>query len=183
MRVIKRVTIFALVLMSVAVVSVSAQDTKTLKTNQTIERKVFKRINSLPYYGVFDHIAFKVEGSTVTLSGKVAEIRNRKDAENAVRGIEGVSEVVNQIEVLPLSRFDDTIRRNALRTISRDGGSLYRYLLEPLPAMRIIVDRGHITLEGYVSGKGDSDLAYMLARTVPGVFSVTNNLKIGKAEY
>lgn len=158
-----------------------AQDVSAVKSAQTIERKIYKRINALPYYGVFDQIGFTIDGSTVTLTGRVAEIRNRKDAENAIRDVEGVGTVVNKIEVLPLSTFDDNIRRNALRTISRSGGSLYRYLLEPSPSMRIIVSGGHLTLEGNVSGKGDSDLAYVLARTIPGVFSVTNNLTIGKS--
>ena len=183
MRFIKRFTVFSFMILSFASVAAYAQDLSTIKSTQTVERKIFKKIIALPYYGVFDNIAFTFEDGTVILTGKVAEIRNRKDAESAVKRIEGVRKVVNNIEVLPLSRFDDAIRRQTLRTFNRDGASLYRYLLEPRPSMRIIVKNGHLTLEGFVSGKGDSELAYILARTIPGVFSVTNNLIIGTAEY
>lgn len=145
-------------------------------STRTIDDQVFRKIISLPYYGVFDHIAFEVRGDTVKLTGKVAEIRNRRDAENAVKRIDGVSRVVNNIEVLPLSPFDDRIRAATLRTFRREGGSLYRYLLEPRPSIRIIVENGRVTLEGKVASEGDSRLANVLARTVPGVFGVTNNL-------
>src|SRR4051812_40233846 len=90
-----------------------------------IERKVFKEIVKLPYYGVFDHIAYKVDGDTVTLYGKVVRPITKKHAESSVKDVAGVRNVVNQIEVLPLSSFDDSIRARALREISNTGG-LYR---------------------------------------------------------
>jgi hyperosmotically inducible periplasmic protein len=103
---------------------------------------------------------------------------NKKDAERSVKKVQGVRNVVNQIEILPLSRFDDSIRLRTLRTFSTRGGSLYRYLQGTNPSVRIIVDRGHITLEGIVSSRGDSNLANILANQVAGVFSVKNNLQI-----
>lgn len=146
---------------------------------QQIEKKVFKEIIKMPYYGLFDNIKFEVEGSTVTLSGKVYEISNRKLAEKQVRKIEGVENVINNIEILPASSFDDRIRRQTVRSFANTGG-LYRYLLGTNPSIRIIVDRGHLTLEGYVSNEGDSKLANILAQGVPGTFSVTNNLEVTK---
>jgi hyperosmotically inducible protein len=85
--------------------------------------------------------------------------------------------VINNIQVLPVSSFDDSIRARAYRAVFRSG-SLYRYAMGANPSIHIIVNRGHITLEGVVSNKMDSQLAYMAARGVPGAFSVTNNLRI-----
>jgi osmotically-inducible protein OsmY len=101
----------------------------------------------------------------------------RKDAERNVARIPGVARVVNNIEVLPLSGFDDTIRVQTYRTVFRTGG-LYRYAMGSNPSIHIVVNRGHVSLEGVVSNRMDSQLAYMAARNVPGVFSVTNNLQV-----
>ena len=139
--------------------------------------KVRKELVTLPYYGVFDNLAYKIDGSTVTLYGQVVRPSTRSSAEKRIKKIEGVERVVNNIEVLPLSTFDDRIRRNAYRAIFRSG-SLYRYALGANPSIHIIVNRGHITLEGVVSNEGDSRLAYIAARGVPGAFSVTNNLRV-----
>lgn len=150
--------------------------------NQAIERRVFKQILRLPYYGVFDYIGFQVDGGKVILNGKVARSRNRRDAEYAVKRIAGVDEVVNNIEVLPLSNFDDSIRIRLLRTYVRRGGGIFRYLQEPNPSVRLIVDRGHITLVGYVANRGDYNLMNILANGVTDVFSVKNNLIIEKEQ-
>lgn len=139
--------------------------------------KVRKELVTLPYYGVFDNLAYKVEGSTVTLYGQVVDAVTRKDAENRVKRIEGVERVVNNIQVLPLSGFDNTIRVRTYRAIARQGG-LYRYFMGANPSIHIIVNRGRVTLEGVVSNRMDSQLAYMAARQVPGVFEVTNNLRV-----
>lgn len=177
MKYVKNLLILAIAIVGFSTVSVPAQ--KSNAAPQTLERKVFKEIVKLPYYGVFDHIAFQVNGSTVTLFGKVAEARNRKDAERWVRDIEGVKTVVNNIEILPPSPFDNSIRRGILQSFANTG-SLYRYLWEPRPSVRIIVDRGHVSLEGYVANRGDYNLMNILANGVTGVFTVKNNLVIEK---
>ena len=146
---------------------------------QAIERQVYIQIIKLPYYGVFDNIAFRVDGDTVTLYGKVIRPTTRKSAERVVGKINGVENVVNNIEVLPLSNFDDSIRLRTLRTL-QNGGSLYRYFLGASPSVKIIVDRGNITLEGFIANRGDYNLANILARGVQGAFSVKNNLIIEK---
>ena len=140
--------------------------------------KVRKELVTLPYYGVFDNLEYKVEGATVTLYGQVVKPITRQDSERRVAKIEGVEHVVNNIEVLPLSGFDDSIRARAYRTIFRTGG-LYRYAMGANPSIHIIVKNGKITLEGVVSNQMDSRLAYIAAQNVPGVFSVTNNLSVG----
>ncbi|HKQ07227.1 MAG TPA: BON domain-containing protein [Blastocatellia bacterium] len=139
--------------------------------------KVRKELVTLPYYGMFDNLAYKVEGGTVTLYGQVVDAVTRKDAENRVKRIEGVERVINNIQVLPVSGFDNTIRVRTYRAIARQGG-LYRYFMGANPSIHIIVNRGRVTLEGVVSNRMDSQLAYMAARQVPGVFEVTNNLRV-----
>lgn len=180
MKYIKHFLVLTIAVLGFSFVDVEAKTyDNDAKAVQTLERKVFKQLIKLPYYGVFDHIAFKVEGNTVTLYGKVANAINKKSAERYVEDIQGVERVVNNIKILPLSRFDDSIRYRTLRTLA-NGGSLYRYLNEPNPSIRIIVENGRITLEGIVNSRGDSDLANILANGVSGVFSVKNNLQIGK---
>lgn len=144
-------------------------------------KKIRKELVTLPWYGVFDNLAYELNGSTVTLYGQVVRPTTRSDAERRVAKLNGVSRVVNNIKVLPLSSFDDAIRRRAYREISRTGG-LYRYFLGANPSIHIVVDRGHVTLEGVVSNKGDATMAYMAARGVPGAFSVTNNLRTDRGE-
>ena len=143
---------------------------------QRVMKKVRKELVTLPYYGVFDNLAYSVEGGTVTLYGQVVRPSTKDDAERRVAKIEGVERVVNQIEVLPLSSFDNSIRVRTYRTLARAGG-LYRYFLGANPSVHIVVNRGHLTLEGVVANEGDRRLAYITARGVPGVFSVTNNLR------
>ena len=140
-----------------------------------VEKKVRKALVTLPYFGVFDNLEYQVEAGTVTLSGQVVRPITRSDAAGRVARIAGVERVVNNIEVLPLSPFDDSIRRRTFRAIFRTGG-LYRYALGANPSIHIIVKRGNVTLEGMVANKMDRQLAYMSANSVSGVFSVTNNL-------
>jgi hyperosmotically inducible protein len=179
MKFIKTFLVSAAAVLIFSAITASGQG-KSLKVkaeSPTIETQIFKQILKLPYYGVFDIISVKVEDSVVTLSGKVVEPVTKSAAGRAVAGIKGVSDVVNRIEVLPLSSFDDSIRYRTLRTLSNRGG-LYRYFLGANPSVRIIVARGHISLEGFVANRGDYNLMNILANGVSGVFSVTNHLMI-----
>ncbi|MCU1288076.1 MAG: putative phosphoslipid binding protein [Acidobacteria bacterium] len=178
MNKIRNLALLTLAILTFSVSDVSAQNFSSDKSARAVEQKVFKEINKLPYYGVFDHIAFSYNNGTVTLYGKVANAINRKSAERSVRDIPGVTNIVNNIEILPLGSFDNSIRRQALREFANKG--LYRYLWEPNPSVRIIVDRGHVTLEGYVANRGDANLMNILANGVSGTFSVTNNLVVGR---
>lgn len=174
MKSIRSFLIAAIAIMGISVTSIGAQ---TTGSSVLLENKVAKQLRKLPYYGVFDHIAFEVEGSTVTLYGKVLNGINRKNAEAYVEDIDGVTEVVNNIELLPPSSFDDSIRRRTVRAFV-NSGSIYRYLQGTNPSMRIIVEDGRITLEGVVNNRGDLNLANIVAQGVPGVFKVTNNLTV-----
>lgn len=143
----------------------------------SIEREVRHELVMLPYYGIFDNLAFRVDGGTVTLLGQVTRPTLKSDAENAVKRIEGVERVNNQIEVLPLSPNDDQIRMAAYRRIYSQP-SLSRYSLAAVPSIHIIVKNGHITLVGVVANEADKNVAGIQANGVPGAFSVTNDLQI-----
>jgi hyperosmotically inducible protein len=170
------ISIFAMLLL-VAVPAVGTAQVSRGASNPQLERRVRRELVTLPYYGVFDNLAYQVNGGTVTLYGEVVRPSTRSDAEGRVKRLPGVTRVENNIKVLPLSRFDDDIRLATYRSIARMGG-LYRYLQGANPSLHIVVDRGHVTLEGVVSGSGDRNLAYMAANRVPGVFSVKNNLRV-----
>ena len=170
------IRIFAVLLLAIAPVGALAQGRGAI-TNPQLGNKVRHELVTLPYYGIFDNLAYSIDGGNVTLYGEVVRPSTRSDAERRVKRIAGVTRVVNNIRVLPLSRFDDDIRRATYRSIARMGG-LYRYLQGTNPSLHIVVDRGHVTLEGVVSGSGDRNLAYMAANRVPGVFSVKNNLRV-----
>lgn len=144
---------------------------------EQLAKKVRKELVTLPWYGVFDNLEYAIDGSTVTLSGQVVQPSTRKDAERRVKKLQGVERVVNNIEVLPLSGFDDSIRASTYRTLMGWNSPLFRYGRGVNPSIHIVVNGGHVTLEGVVANEGDRRLAYVLANSVPGVFSVTNNLR------
>ena len=180
MKILKSFLILSIAVLGFSFTNVEARSFSndgTISQQKTIEKKVFKELIKMPYYGLFDQISFEVDGDTVTLYGKVYNGVNRKSAERRVEKIEGVANVINNIELLPLSRFDDSIRIRTVRAFN-NRGNLYRYLLGANPSIRIIVENGHITLEGYVNNRGDAKFANIIANTVPGTFSVTNNLVV-----
>jgi hyperosmotically inducible periplasmic protein len=133
----------------------------------------------LPYYNVFDDLNYSIENGVVTLSGDVTQPVVKNDAERSVKHLAGVTQVVNNIRVLPLSSFDNRIRLAEYRSIYGFGG-LYRYGLGTQPSIHIIVDNGHVTLIGVVDNEADKNIANIRANTVPGVFSVTNNLRVAE---
>jgi hyperosmotically inducible protein len=145
-------------------------------SSQQLAKEVRHKLLMLPYYGVFDNLAYSINGSTVTLYGQVVRASTRSDAASSVSRIEGVTRVINRIEVLPLSSFDDRIRAQTFRSIANTAG-LHRYLMGTNPSIHIVVNRGHVTLTGVVSNKMDSQLAYFAANRVTS-FSVTNDLQV-----
>jgi len=142
-------------------------------------KEVRHELVMLPYYGVFDNLAYGVNGGTVTLTGQVTQPVLKSDAENVVKRIEGVENVVNQIEVLPLSPNDNRIRRAVYRAIYSQP-SLQMYSMRAVPPIHIIVKNGNVTLVGVVANQGDKNLAGIRANGVSGVFHVTNDLTAEK---
>ena len=142
---------------------------------QRIVKEVRHELIMLPYYSLFDDLEYSVNGGSVTLLGSVVNPTLKKDAENVVKRVEGVTSVNNQIKVLPPSPMDDQIRLRVARAIQGQG-SLYRYFMGAVPSIHIIVDSGHVTLKGIVDRQADETQARLAANRVPGVFSVTSNL-------
>jgi hyperosmotically inducible protein len=151
--------------------------TTTPATAKPLEERVRHELVVLPWYNVFDNLAFQVNGDQVTLYGKVTRPTLKSDAENVIKRLEGVAHVTNKIDVLPLSPFDDRLRFALFRSIYSQPG-LDRYAMGAIPGIHIIVDNGNVTLEGVVMNEMDKNLAFMRANGVSGVFSVKNNLQV-----
>jgi hyperosmotically inducible protein len=163
----------------------NSQDASHQRDNSKLRNNVIKEVRHqlllLPYYSVFDNLFFKVEGDKVTLLGQVVRPTLKSDAESAVKGIEGVSSVDNQIQVLPVSPMDDQLRRAVYRAIYGDG-VLSRYAMSAVPSIHIIVNNGNVTLEGVADSESDKNLAGLRANEVPNVFSVQNNLTVASSD-
>ena len=142
-----------------------------------LEREVRRELITLPFYSLFDHLAFHVDGYAVTLLGKVSRPTLQSDAESVVKRIEGVEKVVNQIEVLPLSPNDDRLRMALYRAIYGHS-TLQPLALRAVPPIHIIVENGNVTLEGVVATDLEKSVANAQANLVSGVFSVKNNLRV-----
>jgi len=146
-----------------------------------IAKQVRHNLLMLPYYSIFDDLAFQVNGSVVTLNGACPPEPPwdiKKDAEDAAKKVPGVTQVINNIKVLPLSPMDWQIRRAEARAIYGSDDIGMRYGYQALPAIHIIVENGHVTLEGVVDNQFDDTLIRTRANQVPYVFSVTDNLTV-----
>lgn len=147
------------------------------KYREKLAKEVRHQLVMLPWYSVFDNLAYQVDGDKVTIVGQVTRPTLKSDAEAAVKSIEGVASVMNKIEVLPLSPMDDQLRRALFRAIYGESG-LPRYSVQAVPSIHIIVKNGNVTLEGVVDNESDKNLANLRANQVPNVFSVKNNLVV-----
>ena len=166
-------------LFSSAAASAAVREAKPQGVSARIVREVRHELVTLPYYGVFDWLEYVVQpDNTVVLRGQVVRPTTKSDAENRVKDIEGVARVVNEIEVLPLSPNDDRLRRALYRAIYGSNSPLFRYAVQAVPPIHLIVRNGRATLKGIVANKGDANLAYIRARGVSGLFEVKNELKI-----
>ena len=181
---IRALVIGAALATSLASISNSAQPSMSAQNEPKPVNRLMKEVRHellmLPYYSVFDNLEYRVEGDKVVLVGQVVRPTLKSDAEAAVKSIEGVRAVENQIEVLPVSPMDDQSRRALYRAIYGDAG-LFRYGVSSVPSIHIIVKNGNVTLEGVVDNESDKNLAGLRANGVPNVFSVKNNLRIVKS--
>jgi osmotically-inducible protein OsmY len=142
-----------------------------------LKNEVRHRLVMLPWLTLFDNLQYQVTGTEVTLSGQVVRPSLKPDAERTVKRIEGVTKVVNNIKVLPPSSLDNQIRRAEYRAIYGFAG-LWKYAMGALPPVHIVVDSGRVSLYGVVDSEADKNLIGLRAKTVPNVFSVTNNLQV-----
>jgi hyperosmotically inducible protein len=183
MHTLRRVTIAGLLLLCAGLAQKHDQDHNDVfvpgsADEARIAKQVRHELLMLPYYGVFDDIAFRVQGGTVTLLGEVTRPTLKSDTENVVKRIEGVTNVVNKIDVLPPSPMDEQIRIAEYRAIYGDPALATRYGFRALPSIHIIVKNGHVRLEGVVANKADKDIVNVRANGVPNVFSVDNQLQV-----
>ena len=163
-----------------AAAMLAAPATQAADTNKAVKplaEQVRHELVMLPWFSIFDNLAYRVDGNVVTLYGAVTRPVLKSDAEGVVKNLEGVERVVNNIEVLPLSPYDDRIRVATARAIY-GYGPLQRYGLGTQPPIRIIVRNGNVTLSGVVANEMDKNIAGIRANGVSGVFSVTNNLQV-----
>lgn len=167
--------------LAIPATSLRSQQRDERKMQENLTKEVRHQLLLLPYYSVFDNLMFKVDGDKVTLLGQVVRPTLKSDAEAAVKSIEAVASVDNQIEVLPLSPMDEQLRRAVYRAIYSDAG-LSKYGWSALPSIHIVVKNGNVTLEGVVDSESDRNLANLRASGVPNVFSVTNNLRVASSD-
>lgn len=175
----KKIFATAILTLMIAVMPVAASPADDAAQYDKTIKKIRKELVTLPFYSVFDNLSFRLEDGTVTLYGQVSRPTLKSDAKRVVAKVAGVEQVVNKIEVLPLSNFDDRIRLATFRAIYRQPG-LDRLALQAVAPIHIIVRNGNVTLEGVVPTKSDAARAFIAANGVSGVFSVTNNLRIEK---
>jgi hyperosmotically inducible protein len=146
---------------------------------QDLPSQVLHQLVMIPYYSVFDDLNFSVDNGVVTLTGDVVNPVVRTDAEGSIKHLAGVTQVVNKINILPPSSMDNHIRAAEYRAIF-GYSDMYRYAMGAIPSIHIIVDFGHVTLVGVVNTDADKNVANIRANSVPGVFSVTNNLRVAE---
>jgi hyperosmotically inducible periplasmic protein len=147
------------------------------RTNVDLQQEVYHQLKLLPVLSVFDNLQFQIHGDSVTLMGQVTQPYIKDDAEKAVKGIEGVSSVTDNIEVLPNSPDDAQIRRAEFHAIYGDP-NLELYATSTEQAIHIIVKGGHVTLLGFVDNAMDKQIIQTRALSVPTVFGVDNQLQI-----
>jgi len=186
-------TIMAIVFASPALASPAPQTRTKLEPKSSrrisesrdlayLTKEIRKELVTMPYFGVFDWLEGNVQpDGSVSLAGQVTRPTLKKDAQRRVEKVEGVSKVVNRIEVLPLSPYDDRIRRAAFQALYNANSPLFRYGQQPIPPIHIIVRNGRLTLKGVVANKSESDIANIKARGISGVFDVRNELRVERS--
>lgn len=161
--------------LSAGVAQASGQASSVDPKNLQLFNDVAKAVNGYTRYTIFDDVNISVNDGTVTLTGKVTSPLKRTELEERIAKVDGVSQVRNEISVLPLSPMDDQLRLQLARSIY--GNEKYTIYRGQVPGpIHIIVENGHVTLTGVVANDMDRTMIGMTARQVPA-FSVTNNLK------
>jgi hyperosmotically inducible periplasmic protein len=178
---VKRIALSILSTMLVVCVPVQAKTIKQEGSMDRLIKEIRHELVTLPYYDVFDWLEGEVKpDGTIVLRGEVVRPSTKSEAEKRVKSIEGVTKVVNEIEVLPVSPNDDRIRLAVYRAIFNWDSPLFRYAHRSVPPIHIIVKNGRVTLKGVVATEQEKQLAYMKASQVPGVFEVRNELRVEK---
>jgi len=175
----KIVTKWPIVILTILGVSFIGSAQVSSREQARLTKEIRHKLVTLPFYSVFDNLAYSLDGANVTLSGETPRAGTKIDAEKAVKRIEGIGTVTNNIEVLPVSPSDDRLRRAVYKAIFNKPG-LDMYAHQSVPTIHIVVKDGHVTLVGSVSNQGDKNQAGIVAQGVPGIFSVKNDLVVDK---
>jgi osmotically-inducible protein OsmY len=149
------------------------------KGGPEIYEKIRHELAMMPYISEFDFISFTMSGNDVILTGWTVRQTNRSDAQNAVKSVEGVGTIINNIDVLPLGSFDMQIRARARAVLQRN---LARYFWGNGSDIKIIVKNGDVILLGVVTRESDKDIANIQLNAIPGVFHVFNLLRVQSGE-
>jgi len=177
----QKLRIIVIFFMTIAVFTTTAGRGLGMNNFQASQARIIREVRhelaTLPYYGVYDWLEYEVTpDNAVILRGQVVRPTTKSDAEARVKEIDGVSKVINEIEVLPLSPNDDRLRLALYRAIYNWNSPLFRYATQAVPPIHIIVKNGRAVLKGVVDSKADAQMAYIRARGVPGLFDVKNEL-------
>ncbi len=157
-------------------IAVAGETVPDIQLQQKLAKKLaYDRVGY--YDNAFNYLALGVKDGIVTLNGDTVTGVAKDSALAIVARTPGVKDVVNDVKVLPVSNFDDSIRVRMARAIYRDS-VLGRYASDPVDPIRIVVDNGHVTLYGTVESTMDKTIAGMRASSVPGAFSVENKLVV-----
>ena len=179
----KTIMVFALALLfgwsTAAYAQLESPQNRDERQMSALKEEVRHELVTLPYYSIFDWFEGQVSpDGTVTLMGQVTDPKLKHDAEWRIKRLEGASKLVNNIEVLPLSNHDDQLRTALYRAIYTSESPLFKYALQSVGPIHILVRNGHVTLKGVVASEQDKQLAFIAARGVPGAFDVQNQLKV-----
>jgi hyperosmotically inducible protein len=155
--------------------AVSAQASPAVSPDQQVAERVASAIRKYPYYTVFDWVTGNVKDGVVTLEGSVHFPGNKDDYSRIAAKVPGVARVVNDLNVLPNSPFDDQLRIAAARAIYRDP-SFLNLAIQPNPPVHIVVKNSKIDLEGMVTNKMERQMAETEVRSRTMAFAVVNNL-------
>ena len=156
-------------------IRIAGKEVTDAELRETLANKL--RYDRVGYGIVFNTLMVGVENGEVTIGGKVRDYPDRSSAIAIVETTPGVKDVTDEIDVAPVSNFDDELRVRLARAIYGHSG-LQKYALDPQAPIRIIVENGNVELAGVVLNEGDRQIAYIQANSVPGVFSVRNRLMV-----
>jgi osmotically-inducible protein OsmY len=156
-------------------VTFAAQANESDRKDFQVAKDIARTVQRYSHFTIFDDVSANVKDGMVTLTGKVTMPYKRDDIEKRIAKVVGVRGVSDQIEVLPVSQFDDELRYRIARSIYNNS-NFWNYAIMPNPPIHIVVEHGRVTLTGVVQSEVDRALARSLA-TQFGAFSVTNALK------
>ncbi|HEY1240260.1 MAG TPA: BON domain-containing protein [Bryobacteraceae bacterium] len=149
-----------------------------LQTDEAISKQVRHEVAMYPYYGIFDNVNYRVVNGNVELTGAVTQPWKKDAIGKSVQKIPGVASLSNDLQVLPLSPMDNQLRLRIARAIYSDP-ALSRYAIQAIPPIHIIVNNGHVTLDGVVNNDLEKQVAGMRASTAGLSFGpVVNNLRV-----